>query len=121
MWKNIVERSRRLTTIWHMRIACWITNATHTHTHTLRILTATTVTQKCLNVTLYVYGIVFLLNLAHFVDPVWLLRWQVSSSSAGISTVFLFMSVHLSASQLAIATSKNSAALIFTNKYKKEM
>jgi len=26
MWKNIPQ-----TTIWHMRIACWITKATHTH------------------------------------------------------------------------------------------
>jgi hypothetical protein len=36
-------------------------------------------------------------------------------------TVFSFMSVHLSASQLAIATNKNFAALMLTNKYKKEI
>ena len=43
MWKDIVERSRPQTTIWRMRIACWISMATnthahtHTHTHTLRL------------------------------------------------------------------------------------
>ena len=30
MWKNIVERSRPQTTIWRMRIACWITEARNT-------------------------------------------------------------------------------------------
>jgi len=34
MWKNAVEQCRPQKTIWHMRIACWITKATHTHTHT---------------------------------------------------------------------------------------
>ena len=34
MWKNIVERGRPQVTVWRMRIACWITKATHTHTHT---------------------------------------------------------------------------------------
>ena len=32
MWKNIVERGRPQKPIWRMRIACWITKATHTHT-----------------------------------------------------------------------------------------
>jgi len=31
MWKNIVELGRPHKTIWHMRIACWITKATSTH------------------------------------------------------------------------------------------
>jgi len=31
IWKNIVERSRPQMTIWLMRIACWITEATNTH------------------------------------------------------------------------------------------
>ena len=31
MWKNIVERGRPQTTIWRMRIACWIPKATNTH------------------------------------------------------------------------------------------
>ena len=30
-WKNIVEQGRPQLTIWHMRIACWITKATNTH------------------------------------------------------------------------------------------
>jgi hypothetical protein len=33
MRKGIVKQSRPLTTIWRMRIECWIT-ATHTHTNT---------------------------------------------------------------------------------------
>jgi hypothetical protein len=31
MWKNIVEPDRAQVTIWHMRIACWISKATNTH------------------------------------------------------------------------------------------
>jgi len=31
MWKNIVEQSRPQMTVWHMRIACWLTKGTHTH------------------------------------------------------------------------------------------
>jgi hypothetical protein len=31
MWKTIVEPDRLRMTIWRMRIACWITKATHTH------------------------------------------------------------------------------------------
>jgi len=31
MWENVVERSEPQTTIWHMRIACWILKATNTH------------------------------------------------------------------------------------------
>ena len=30
MWKNIVELDRSQMTIWHMRIAYWITKSTHT-------------------------------------------------------------------------------------------
>ena len=43
MWKNVVDPERPHTTIWLMRLACWIPEATHTnththtHTHTLRI------------------------------------------------------------------------------------
>jgi len=31
MWKNMVEPDRAPTTVWRMRIACWITNFTYTH------------------------------------------------------------------------------------------
>ena len=31
MWKNIVERDRSQMTIWRMRIAFWVPNATNTH------------------------------------------------------------------------------------------
>ena len=31
LWKNIVEPDRPHVTIWRMRIACWIPNATVTH------------------------------------------------------------------------------------------
>jgi len=32
MWKNIVQRGRSQTSIWLMRIACWIPKATTSHT-----------------------------------------------------------------------------------------
>jgi len=35
MWKNTVERGRPQVAMWRMRIACWITQATHTHTLTV--------------------------------------------------------------------------------------
>jgi hypothetical protein len=31
MWKNFVEPDRPQMTIWRMRIACWMPNATNTH------------------------------------------------------------------------------------------
>jgi hypothetical protein len=31
MWKNIVETDWPQMTIWRMRIACWVTEATDTH------------------------------------------------------------------------------------------
>jgi len=31
MWENTVQLDRPQMTIWHMRIACWITKATNTH------------------------------------------------------------------------------------------
>jgi hypothetical protein len=34
MWKNIVQRGRPHMTIGRVRIACWITKATHTRCHT---------------------------------------------------------------------------------------
>jgi len=34
MWKDVLQSYRPQVTIRHMRIACWITNATHKHTHT---------------------------------------------------------------------------------------
>jgi len=30
MWRNFVEQGSPQMAIWRMRIACWITNATHT-------------------------------------------------------------------------------------------
>ena len=32
MWKDTVEWGRPQVAIWHMRIACWIPNATNKHT-----------------------------------------------------------------------------------------
>jgi hypothetical protein len=38
MWENIVQRGRPHMTIWRMRIACGITNATNTHSeHVINI------------------------------------------------------------------------------------
>ena len=31
MWKNVVDPGRPQTTIWRMRIACWINKAIQTH------------------------------------------------------------------------------------------
>jgi hypothetical protein len=31
MWKNVAERGRPQTTIWRMRIVCWIPKATNAH------------------------------------------------------------------------------------------
>ena len=38
MWKNIVERGRPYMTIWRMRIACRIPNATNTHSGCLTLI-----------------------------------------------------------------------------------
>jgi len=34
-WENTVERSRPQMAIWRMRIAFWISKATHTHTQNM--------------------------------------------------------------------------------------
>jgi hypothetical protein len=31
MWKNVVESGRPQTTVWRMRIVCWIPKTTNTH------------------------------------------------------------------------------------------
>jgi len=38
MWKNPVGRGRAQMTIWLMRIACWIPNATNTHSGFLMLI-----------------------------------------------------------------------------------
>ena len=54
MWKNIVKPDRPQTTIWRMRIACWIPKATNTQSeHELLLSTATIVSLTRLNLTLY--------------------------------------------------------------------
>jgi len=68
------ERGKPQTTIWRIRIACWIPKATnthtHTHTHTHRLYythcfsTATMVARTRLNVTLYVHCLSCYLSLA---------------------------------------------------------
>jgi len=30
MWKSVVEQDRTQMTVWRMRVACWVTKATHT-------------------------------------------------------------------------------------------
>jgi len=37
MWKNMVEPKKPYTTIWRMRLACWI-QGSHTHTHNIQHL-----------------------------------------------------------------------------------
>jgi len=66
IWKNAVQTVKPQVTMWRMRVACWIHNATNTntHTHTHRIcsviLTATMVTQmplmRILPVPLFLYN-----------------------------------------------------------------
>jgi hypothetical protein len=48
MWKNIVQRGRPHTTIWRMRIACWIPKATNTQTGCviLTVFSTTTVVAR---------------------------------------------------------------------------
>jgi len=41
MWKNAVEQCGPQKTIWHMRIACWITKTTQTHTQSTQSHTLT--------------------------------------------------------------------------------
>ena len=53
MWKNNVETGRPQMTIWRMRIACWITKATHTHSENVTVTAfsmATMVMRTRLNV-----------------------------------------------------------------------
>jgi hypothetical protein len=33
MWRNILRRGKQHTTIWRIRIACWIPKASHTYAH----------------------------------------------------------------------------------------
>jgi len=48
MWKNVAESDISQMTIWRMRIACWITNATDPHRvcNTYCFPTATVVTRN---------------------------------------------------------------------------
>jgi len=38
MWKNIVEADTPQMTIWRMRIACWIPEATDTHSECVTVI-----------------------------------------------------------------------------------
>jgi len=38
MWKNTVQRDRSQMTVWQMRIACWIPNATNAHSQYLILI-----------------------------------------------------------------------------------
>jgi len=38
MWENIAELDRPRMTIWRIRIACWITNATDTHSEYVTLI-----------------------------------------------------------------------------------
>jgi hypothetical protein len=57
IWKNIVEQCRLQMTIWHMHIACWIPQASHTHRicNAYCFSTTTVVAWTCLSLTLYVH------------------------------------------------------------------
>jgi hypothetical protein len=72
--KNIVEWGRPQMTIWHMRIASWISKATNTHTHTHMLCntdcfsTLTTVARTRLNITLYVLTLSVLYILRNFMQ-----------------------------------------------------
>jgi hypothetical protein len=70
MWKNIVERGMPQT-VFGMRTACWIPNATNTFRLCKRhcFSTATMVARTRLNVTLYVHGLsCFVLELQHITN-----------------------------------------------------
>jgi len=53
MLKNTVQPGRPQMTIWHMRIACWLSKATNPHSVYV-ILISFPLQQRRLNVTLYV-------------------------------------------------------------------
>jgi hypothetical protein len=89
MWKNTVEPDRPQSTIWCMRIACWVTHATHTHSLSLThseyltlngLSTATMVIRTPLNVTSYV-------RLSCFLFRSW--RWS-PHAQATIDKLHLF-------------------------------
>jgi len=57
MWEDNVELGRSQTTVWRMRIACWITKATDTFLDYVMVFffTATMVARTCLTITSYVH------------------------------------------------------------------
>jgi hypothetical protein len=38
MWKNMAELRRPQTTIWRMRVACWVANATNTNSGHVKLI-----------------------------------------------------------------------------------
>jgi hypothetical protein len=68
LWKNIVEPERPQTTIWRMRIACWIPKTTDTHSkfaiHCFS--SATTVARTLLKVTLNVLSYLIMMLLQQY-------------------------------------------------------
>ena len=69
MWKNVVQSDRPQMTIWRMRIACWITNATDTHSEYVTIIAFPRREWFCERASVIRYpfgaGIIFFLILAH--------------------------------------------------------
>jgi hypothetical protein len=49
MWRNIVESGRPQWTIWHMRIACWISKITYTHSEYVLLTTFFHCNNGCMN------------------------------------------------------------------------
>jgi len=77
MWKKIVARGRAQMAIWRMRIACWMTKATHTrarkdtYTHNMQYLLQKFLPERALMLRLYVhclsYSQIFHLFSLHFI------------------------------------------------------
>ena len=85
MWKNSVERGRPQMTIWRTRIACWIPKATKTlrTCNTYCLHTTPMVALTRLNVTLNVYCLYFVYQVASVTKPFIGFSWSSFRKAAG--------------------------------------
>jgi hypothetical protein len=67
IWQNIVEPGRPQVTMWQVRFACWIPEATNTHSEYVRLIA---VALSRLNVTLYEHCLSFLRYLNRLLQQV---------------------------------------------------
>ena len=64
IWKNIVERGRPQTTIWRIRISCWIPKALNIHSECVILIsfpTAKRVARTRLSIMLFIHCLLYIL------------------------------------------------------------